>query len=460
VSGPFFERLFGLRERVDRGTYFRVGVALMLLKYAVDAGAIALATARFWSPIDYLVPLVSVRAETVDAIPGWLTALLILWSLPFIWIGVGMTMRRAVDAGRSPWWCLAFFAPGVNYLVMLWLSLAASAPQVEWDSGSVPSSVVDRMRGAVTGVVAALVVALVAVLLSAFVLETYGLALFLATPFLIGVVSAYAYNYGFPRASGETHQVVWLSLLVIAGSLVLFALEGLLCIAMALPLGGLVAVFGGAIGREVAIRSRAGWQRAALSLLLLPGSAMVDAAAPSSLVTEVVTSIVVNAHPERVWDEVIAFRRIDETPGLIFRLGIAYPVRASMVGEGVGAIRRCEFSTGAFVEPITGWEAPHRLSFDVAEQPPVLQEWSPYRSVYAPHVDGFFRSVRGEFRLVPLPGGRTRLEGSTWYALDLYPRPYWEPIAEALLHRIHSRVLAQVKRQAEASRAPRDRPTR
>jgi hypothetical protein len=44
--------------------------------------------------------------------------------------------------------------------------------------------------------------------------------------------------------------------------------------------------------------------------------------------------------------------------------------------------------------------------------------------------------------------------------LDLYPRPYWAPIAEALLHRIHSRVLAQVKRQAEASRAPRDRPTR
>ena len=26
------------------------------------------------------------------------------------------------------------------------------------------------------------------------------------------------------------------------------------------------------------------------------------------------------------------------------------------------------------------------------------------------------------FLLVPLPGGRTRLEGSTWYALDLAPR--------------------------------------
>ncbi len=450
MSGPLPERLFGLSERVDRGTYFRVGATLMALKYAVDAGAIALATGRFWSPLDYLIPLVSVRAETVGALPGWLTVLLILWTLPFIWIGVGMTMRRAVDAGRSPWWCLAFFAPGVNYLVMIWLSIAPSAAETRWDSGPVPSTTVDRMRSALTGVAVALIVALVSVLISAFILETYGLALFLTTPFLIGVVSAFAYNYGSPRTWGETRQVVWLSLFVIAGSLVLFALEGLLCLAMALPLGVLVAVFGAAIGREVAIRSRAGWQRAALSLLLLPGSAMVDATAPAPLVTEVVTSIVIDAPPERVWNEVIAFRAIGEPPGLIFRLGIAYPIRASIVGEGVGAIRRCEFSTGAFVEPITRWEAPHRLSFDVAEQPPVLQEWSPYRSVYAPHVDGFFRSVRGEFRLVPLPGGRTRLEGSTWYALELHPRVYWEPLTEALLHRIHSRVLAQVKRQTES----------
>ena len=162
------------------------------------------------------------------------------------------------------------------------------------------------------------------------------------------------------------------------------------------------------------------------------------------------TAIIIDAPPERVWDEVIAFREIERPPSLAFRLGIAYPVSASLTGTGVGAVRRCEFSTGAFVEPITLWDAPHRLGFDVAEQPAVLQEWSPYRTVYAPHLDGFFRSTRGEFRLTSLPGGRTLLEGSTWYTLEMHPRAYWTMISDALLHRIHERVLEQVKLQAES----------
>jgi len=126
-------------------------------------------------------------------------------------------------------------------------------------------------------------------------------------------------------------------------------------------------------------------------------------------------------------------------------------MRAVITGAGVGAVRHCEFSTGAFVEPITVWDAPHRLSFGVTSQPPALRELSPYRHVYAPHVKGFFKAQRGEFRLVPLAGGRTRLEGSTWYTLQLYPQGYWRPIAEWLLTRIHERVLQQVKTESESA---------
>jgi uncharacterized membrane protein YhaH (DUF805 family) len=446
---PFLSLLFGFRHRVDRRLYFRVGVVLMLLKYAVDATVITLTTGRLWTPVDYLVPLLSLRSAAVEALPAWLTTLLILWTLPFIWIGVSMTMRRAVDAGRSPWLCLLFFVPVINYVVMLALSMLPSAPNVDWDSGPVPATVVDRIGSAVAGVGAALVIGVVAVLVSTIALESYGLALFLATPFLLGMVSAFVYNHGHPRTSGATFAVVCLSLFVVGGSLILFALEGLLCIVMALPLGLVLAFFGGAIGRAIAVRSHTNRPGIAYGLLLLPMAGVIDSTAPPAPLIETVTAIVIAAPPERVWDEVIAFREIDERPSLAFRLGIAYPIRASLTGTGVGAVRRCEFSTGAFVEPITVWEPPHRLAFDVAEQPPVLEEWSPYRKVYAPHVRGFFRSERGEFRMVALPDGRTRLEGSTWYALHMHPRPYWRAVSDLLLHSIHERVLAQVKRQAE-----------
>jgi hypothetical protein len=148
---------------------------------------------------------------------------------------------------------------------------------------------------------------------------------------------------------------------------------------------------------------------------------------------------------------VVAFSELPPPRELLFRAGVAYPMRATIEGAGPGATRRCEFSTGSFVEPITRWEPPRRLSFDVAAQPDPLRELSPYGSIRAPHLDGFFVATAGEFRLVPLPGGGTRLEGSTWYRLDIHPVPYWRLFADAIVHRIHLRVLDHVRTLAERS---------
>jgi hypothetical protein len=69
--------------------------------------------------------------------------------------------------------------------------------------------------------------------------------------------------------------------------------------------------------------------------------------------------------------------------------------------------------------------------------------------VYAPHLKGFFRTTHGEFRLIPLANGGTRLEGRTWYSLRMAPTAYWTPIADAILHRIHRRVLRHVAMLSE-----------
>ena len=118
-------------------------------------------------------------------------------------------------------------------------------------------------------------------------------------------------------------------------------------------------------------------------------------------------------------------------------------------GQGVGATRYCEFTTGAFVEPITVWDPPHRLAFDVTEQPAPMFELSPYRDIHPPHLDGFMRSNRGEFRLVALDDGRTRLEGRTWYEVEMFPQWYWTLWTDSIIHRIHLRVLHHVQRISE-----------
>jgi hypothetical protein len=147
---------------------------------------------------------------------------------------------------------------------------------------------------------------------------------------------------------------------------------------------------------------------------------------------------------------VVNFGELDPPSEWFFHTGIAYPVRARLSGRGVGAVRYCEFSTGPFVEPITTWDEPRLLAFDVRSQPHAMKEWSPYKYVHAPHLDNSLRSKKGQFLMTELPGGKTRLEGTTWYELEMYPSLYWAIWSDASIHAIHMRVLEHVKRRAEA----------
>jgi len=439
-------RLFGFSGRVDRRTYLTTGVPLMALKYVVDAGAVWLFSRQLWTPFDYMLPLLTLKQSKIAAMSPWLAAALVLWTLPFLWIAVSMSLRRTLDAGKSPMLTLLVLVPVLNYAAMLWLASLPSAADYRAPVAVTTSAY--RIRSAMLAILASLAVGIPAVALVTTEFRSYGLTLFLGSPFCLGAIAAYIHNRGHRRSLLETNTVIVLTLLILGLFLLLFALEGLVCLVMAFPLGVVAGLLGGAAGRALASSSGRPPAVAAHMFLLVPIATIVDRHAVSAEF-EAVTSIVVAAPPERVWAHVVRFERIEEPVGMPFTLGIAYPVQATITGTGVGAVRRCEFSTGAFVEPITVWDAPRRLGFDVASQPTSLREWSPYRKVYAPHVDGFFISRRGEFRLIALSEGRTRLEGSTWYAMHMYPQAYWRPVAEWLLHRIHLRVLKQVRVEAE-----------
>jgi uncharacterized membrane protein YhaH (DUF805 family)/uncharacterized protein YndB with AHSA1/START domain len=439
--------LFGIDPRVGRAAYFKTGVLLMTFKYAADVAVVYVVTGTFWRPVDFFVPLISIREAQIGAFPTWLLAGLVVWSLPFLWIGVSMTLRRAVDAGFSPWVAVLFFVPGVNYLVMLTLSTFDTDPSAKWSREQVESQAVKvwdvLMGGAVSVALGTLAVAWLTL-----VSEAYGLAVFFGTPFLMGASCAYLFNRTRAYTLGTTLWMVVGSLLVCSGVVILFALEGVLCIAMAAPVAFTAAVIGGVVGWSVRIYGDAPPMQMAPCLLLIPLLLIVDGTSERMPPREVVSTIVIDAPPQQVWDAVVAFNRIEDPPSWLGRLGIAYPIEAEIRGTGVGAVRYCRFSTGPFVEPITAWEEPHRLAFDVRSHPAPLEEWSPYASVVTPHLEDYFRSVRGEFRLVELPNGSTRLEGSTWYTLDIHPVAYWSVLAEPLLHRIHTRVFRQIQRDA------------
>ena len=422
----------------------------MVFKYVIDATTIYLVAHVIWTPWDYLFPLIGVHSTKVGSFPNWLQLALLIWTLPYIWIGVTMMMRRALDAGRSPAWCTAFFIPVVNYAVMLWLGTLPTAH--EPDRSAEPELVADsdRYGSAIFGALGGAAFGLLAVLVSVVGLRNYGGPLFLGTPFVQGVVCGWAFNRERVRSTRETVAVVWTSLFLVAGVVFLFAMEGIVCLLMALPIAGVLGIMGAIVGRNIAMRGRGSLVGAAGMLFVVPTGSLVQKVISSAVPTyEVVTSVDVPAPPTIVWPKVVQFKEIEAPLPWYFRTGIAYPLRATISGHGVGAIRRCEFSTGTFVEPITVWDEPRSLGFDVCEQPPPLRELSIYSQVYAPHVNGYFRSERGEFRLIPLRNGGTRLEGHTWYTVAIYPQAYWRAVSEIVLHHIHRRVLDEVKREAE-----------
>jgi len=281
-----------------------------------------------------------------------------------------------------------------------------------------------------------------------YVNQEYGGLLFLGVPFLLGVFSAVIHNHSSLKTFKSTVLVAFPAVLIAAGSLLLFAVEGVVCPAMALPLALPLTLGGVALGYALVSARRPGTTELSLALIALPVLSLFEGRWTRVETFEVVTMIEIDAPPAAVWPNVVRFTELPPPEHWLFQTGIAYPLRARIEGTGVGAVRHCEFSTGAFVEPITAWEEPTRLSFDVLDQPDPMEEWSFYANVHPPHLDGYLRSKSGEFRLIALADGRTRVEASTWYELDIHPRIYWKLYTDRFIAAIHMRVLEHVASEA------------
>jgi hypothetical protein len=282
---------------------------------------------------------------------------------------------------------------------------------------------------------------------------TYGWGLFVGLPFCLGLFAVLLHSYREPRSYSECVLMAVLPVFLLATILLLLAIEGLICILMAAPIALVMALLGGSLGFVI---QAAHWGRRnapailSMAVLLTPGFYGVEhLTRPQAGVFEVKSDIEISAPPEKVWQKVVAFTEIPPPQEILFRAGIAYPIRAEITGHGPGAIRHCVFSTGPFVEPIVVWDEPHLLRFSVTVNPAPLNELTPYGHIEPRHLHGYFESHQGQFQLTELPGGRTRVEGTTWYSHSMWPETYWHWWSDYVIHGIHMRVLKHIRIEAE-----------
>lgn len=277
----------------------------------------------------------------------------------------------------------------------------------------------------------------------------YGLALFVLTPFFAGFSSTalYGYNHKITRTTAFTISAITLSIMTLA--LLIFAIEGVICIAMATPIAIFLMWLGSLVGYYVVSKKPSSANVGVIFLALsIPLTSFIENKTEEENVTSIVTSVVIKANINEVWKNVIVFPELKEPTEFLFRSGIAYPINATIKGKGVGAIRYCNFTTGSFVEPITKWDEPNLLSFDVLESPQPMKELS-FWDIDAPHLHDYFVSKKGQFKLTQISENETLLEGTTWYYNKIKPNFYWNIWSDYIIHKIHNRVLDHIKETSE-----------
>ncbi len=448
--------------RVNRGTYLFVGISAFALKFLLDRLIVTRMFHREWGLQSYWRPfgaITGVHRLTPD--DRFLAGVMLFVALPFIWLGLSMTAKRLRDAGAPTWLAALFFLPLVN--LVFFIALIAM-PTVNgnneertwpWPGPQFMDQWFPRTKftSALVSVGLSSILGLIFALLGTTVVASFGWALFVALPFCLGLFAVLTYSYHEPRNLSECLAMAVIPILILGLVLILVAIEGLICILMAAPLASGLALLGGSLGYAI---QAAHWRRRnvtvmfSIAFLLIPGSfGLEHFTRPQPGIFVVKSAIEIAASPEKVWQKVVAFAEIPPPTEGIFRAGVAYPIRAEIAGQGPGAVRHCIFSTGSFIEPITVWDQPHLLRFSVTSNPAPLNELSPYGHIEPRHLHGYFESHQGQFLLTELPGGRTRVEGTTWYSHSMWPETYWHWWSDYVIHRIHMRVLEHIKTEVE-----------
>ncbi|WP_313808701.1 SRPBCC family protein [Sphingobium sp.] len=409
-----------------------VAVAFIRDSYPIPLGA------SFWLlPLRSLTLLPGLGMTT--AAVSFAISLFIAWGLALL------SFRRAAWSGGGYFLAALAIVPMVQIAAV---ALLLILPRLSTGTDPEPEAGLD-VRNMMQGVLAGVAIIVLAILISAVSFGAYGWGLFVMTPFLVGMTTGFLANRRRSMSFGQTSLLVFGATGIGSLALILLALEGMLCILMAAPLGGVVAIVGGGLGRAAARIGRKKDQPL-MSLALLPALFALEAAMPPNAPIATFESIEIAAPPSAVWRALTDSRTIASGPGIIGLSGLAYPIRDQLLGTGVGAERLGEFSTGIARERVTQWEPGRRFAFIVVEQPPAMEEMSPYRKVHAPHVHGYFDTAETRFDLEFLADGRTRLTARANHILKMDPVLYWEPVARWAIHLNVTRVLRDVAEKAVA----------
>lgn len=448
--GRMIRRAFSLSGETGPIAYALIAPLLIGVQHLVMFVAYRRANLTWSSDLESALTPIGILADlpafdSITSNVGFATCLLVAIALSIL------SFRRANWAGGGHWLALLTMVPTIQMFAALALAIL---PRVDGRMYPATPQEVAKRRQVLIGLFAGMSIIVLAVVVSALSFGAYGWGLFVMTPLLVGVTTGYAVNHGEPRSVASTINLVTFAGLLGSLALLMLALEGLMCIMLIAPMAMALAMAGGMVGRAAAIRIHHPAQPM-MALAFLPLLFVLDSAMPPEMPIAAQHSIVIAAPASDVWRAMTDNRPVAADGGLVGFAGLAYPIESHLVGTGTDRRRIGRFSTGIANEQVTAWQPGHLLAFRVIDQPPAMEEMSPYRQVHAPHVSGYFDTVDTRFELTPMADGRTRLTAQSTHVLRIDPVIYWEPIARWAIGQNVGRVLRDIRDKAEDGSTPR-----
>jgi len=149
--------------------------------------------------------------------------------------------------------------------------------------------------------------------------------------------------------------------------------------------------------------------------------------------------VVINACPDKIWKNVVAFEKIKQPNTFwLFKIGMPSPIESTVTGNYKGAGRKCIFSNGyVFNEKISTYEPGSNLTFEIVNQPK------------DPEIMNHIDIIRGQFLLKDNGNGTTTLTGNSWYKLYVFPVWYYDIWAQKITRNVHLRVMEHIKELSE-----------
>ena len=249
----------------------------------------------------------------------------------------------------------------------------------------------------------------------------------------------------------------WLSVTIMMAVTALFALEGAICIVMALPIALVLASIGGVIAGVVSRRRRLARTPtlclAVLPFLLAPAEARLNAPVQNRVVA---SEIRIHASSQTVWqniERVPAISPAELRPTWTHRIGFPRPIEATLSHEGVGGVRHATFERGlTFIETITAWEPEHRLAFSIRADTANIPATTLDQHVT---IGGrYFDVLDGEYVIEPVTNGDVLLHLKSQQRLSTDFNGYAGLWTDAVMQDLQTSILQVIQHRCETHTAP------